>query len=198
MKFLKFIAVLVIVNALYAQVLIAQAAGLTVNKNIFYELTDSVSYNITSCYVTPIEVSTFGPDGNYIDGTTCEVGTQAGNTVQGYIDNYGYGTYKILFTDGGCNSFTECKALWPSPQSYFIISNSEPIGGMIDNAQNGFMQTTGDTVGGNVSFVGDNFVKVFMGGAFALIAGLMNWFVALVMISVIVYFAYRAFRFFRT
>jgi hypothetical protein len=59
------------------------------------------------------------------------------------------------------------------------------------------MTTTGFDVGDVVTWAGDNLIKLFIGSGLAVLYELRGWIVALVIIGAIVYFAYRAFRFFR-
>jgi hypothetical protein len=71
------------------------------------------------------------------------------------------------------------------------------MGDLITDASVGFASTTGFGLGSVVTWTGDNLIKLFIGSGLAILYELRYWIVALVMISVIVYFAYRAFRFFR-
>jgi hypothetical protein len=59
------------------------------------------------------------------------------------------------------------------------------------------MTTTGFEMGDVVTWAGDNLIKLFIGSGLAVLYSLRGWIVALVIIGAIVYFAYRAFRFFR-
>ena len=68
---------------------------------------------------------------------------------------------------------------------------------MLSSATSTFMTTTGFDVGDVVTWAGDNLIKLFIGSGLAVLYELRGWIVALVMIGAIVYFAYRAFRFFR-
>lgn len=71
------------------------------------------------------------------------------------------------------------------------------MGDLVTNASDGFASTTGFTVASVVQWTGDNLITLFIGSGLAVLYELRYWIVALVIISVIVYFAYRAFRFFR-
>ena len=68
---------------------------------------------------------------------------------------------------------------------------------MISAATSSFMTTTGFEVSSIVTWAGDNLIKVFIGSGLAVLYNLRYWIVALIIISAIVYFAYRAFQFFR-
>jgi len=68
---------------------------------------------------------------------------------------------------------------------------------IIDAAQVQFASTTGFTVMSVVQWTGDNLIKLFIGSGLSVLYELRYWIVALVIISVIVFFAYRAFKFFR-
>jgi hypothetical protein len=71
------------------------------------------------------------------------------------------------------------------------------MGDLLANATSTFMTTTGFQVGDVVTWAGDNLIKLFIGSGLAVLYSLRGWIVALVIIGAIVYFAYRAFRFFR-
>lgn len=68
---------------------------------------------------------------------------------------------------------------------------------MIDTATSSFQTTTGFDIASVVTWAGDNLIKLFIGSGLAVLYNLRYWIVALVIIAAIVYFAYRAFRFFR-
>ncbi len=71
------------------------------------------------------------------------------------------------------------------------------MGDLITTASTGFASTTGFSVGSVVTWAGDNLIKLFIGSGLAVLYELRYWIVALVIIAAIVYFAYRAFQFFR-
>lgn len=71
------------------------------------------------------------------------------------------------------------------------------MGDLLSSATSTFMTTTGFNVGEVVTWSGDNLIKLFIGSGLAVLYELRGWIVALVMIGAIIYFAYRAFRFFR-
>lgn len=68
---------------------------------------------------------------------------------------------------------------------------------IINTATTSFQTTTGFSFSDVVSWVGDNLIKLFIGSGIGVLDALKYWIVALVVIGAIVYFAYRAFRFFR-
>jgi hypothetical protein len=71
------------------------------------------------------------------------------------------------------------------------------MGALISTAQEGFASTTGFSVGSVVTWAGDNLIKLFIGSGLTVLYELRYWIVALVVIGACVYFAYRAFGFFR-
>lgn len=71
------------------------------------------------------------------------------------------------------------------------------MGDLITSAESGFASTTGFGISDVVTWSGDNLIKLFIGSGLAVLYNLRYWIVALVVIGAIVYFAYRAFRFFR-
>jgi hypothetical protein len=71
------------------------------------------------------------------------------------------------------------------------------MGGLITTAESGFSSTTGFSVSDVVTWSGDNLIKLFIGSGLSVLYELRYWIVALVIIAAVVYFAYRAFRFFR-
>jgi hypothetical protein len=68
---------------------------------------------------------------------------------------------------------------------------------LIASSSAGFLATTGFNVSDVVTWAGDNLIKLFIGSGLSVLYNLRYWIVALVIISAIVYFAYRAFGFFR-
>lgn len=68
---------------------------------------------------------------------------------------------------------------------------------LITNASTQFASTTGFTIASVVDWSGDNLVKLFIGSGLAVLYELRYWIVALIVISICVYFAYRAFKFMR-
>jgi hypothetical protein len=71
------------------------------------------------------------------------------------------------------------------------------MGDLITSAEAGFASTTGFSVSSVVTWAGDNLIKLVIGSGLAVLYNLRYWIVALVIIGAVVYFAYRAFRFFR-
>ena len=67
----------------------------------------------------------------------------------------------------------------------------------IDAANTGFLAAVGINIADVVSWAGTNLYLLFIGSGLAVLYNLRYWIVALVIISAIVYFAFRAFRFFR-
>lgn len=67
---------------------------------------------------------------------------------------------------------------------------------IIDTASSTFTTTTGFSIASVVSFMSDQ-IKLVLGGGLGVLQALMGWIVALAIIGAIVYFLYRAFRFFR-
>lgn len=68
---------------------------------------------------------------------------------------------------------------------------------IIDAATSTFQSTTGFSFGDVVTWTGDNLIKLFIGSGIGVLDALKGWIISLVVIGAIVYFAYRAFRFFR-
>lgn len=67
---------------------------------------------------------------------------------------------------------------------------------ILATATSTFASTTGVTFTQLVDFMADQ-IKLVFGSGLAVLDALMPWIIALVVISAIVYFLYRAFRFFR-
>jgi hypothetical protein len=78
----------------------------------------------------------------------------------------------------------------------FSIVNP-PYQAMLNDANSGFLGATGFALSDTVTWSGDTLIKLFMGSGLALLYELRWWIMALIMISLLVYFAYRAFRFYR-
>jgi len=71
------------------------------------------------------------------------------------------------------------------------------MGALIDAANAGFASTTGFSVDSVTSWAGDNLIKLFIGSGLAVLYTLRYWIVALIIISLVVYFSFRAYQFFR-
>lgn len=69
---------------------------------------------------------------------------------------------------------------------------------LITAAETGFATTTGFSVESLVTWTSENLIQVFLGSGVALLYNLRYWLAAIVMIAVIIYFAFRFFRFFRS
>lgn len=65
---------------------------------------------------------------------------------------------------------------------------------LINTATSSFQTTTGFSISSVVSWMADNLLKVFLGSGLAVLYEMRYWIVALIIISVIVYFAFRALR----
>lgn len=91
--------------------------------------------------------------------------------------------------------------------SYFASTNDCTNGGgggggvfqgLIDSASSGFASTSGFTMASAVGFVDENLIKLFIGSGMSVLYNLRWWIIAMLVIAGIIYFAFRAFRFFRT
>lgn len=67
---------------------------------------------------------------------------------------------------------------------------------LVGTATSTFETTTGFTFSDVVAWMAD-LLKLVIGSGLGLLDALMGWIIALVVISAIVYFLFRAFRFFR-
>ncbi len=68
---------------------------------------------------------------------------------------------------------------------------------LVANASSTFNTTVGFTPADAVDWTGTNLIKPFIGGGLDLLYELRYWIIALVVLSAIIYFAYRAFRFYK-
>lgn len=68
---------------------------------------------------------------------------------------------------------------------------------LVTDASTGFASTTGFSIADVISWSGDNLIKLFIGSGLAVLYNLRYWIVALIIIAAGVYFAFRAFHFFR-
>lgn len=117
------------------------------------------------------------------------------------------GTYNYVFetdVNADCNGsiggddFATCAVgAWGTGQ--ITIHHTLPPCGIdiVCEALDRFEDTLGFTSASVVQWSGDKLIKPFAGGAFAALYELRLWIVALVVISIIVFFAFRAFRFYR-
>ena len=81
--------------------------------------------------------------------------------------------------------------------SYTADPPPDPLGDEIAAASIGFASTTGFNIQSVIDWSGTNLIKLFIGSGLAVIYYLRYWLVAILIISAIVYFSYRAFRFFK-
>lgn len=68
---------------------------------------------------------------------------------------------------------------------------------LIASAESGFNTTTGFSVASLVAWAGSNLYLLFIGSGVAVLYELRYWIVGLIIIGAIIYFAFRAFGFFR-
>lgn len=120
----------------------------------------------------------------------------------------------IIQANGNCeyfagfpfSTFAESWNNYDTGYGTITISEPEPepepvgvfgFGTMLENADQGFASTTGTTVGASVAWVGDTFIKLFMGSGLALLIELRYWILALIILSCALYFSYRAMQFYK-
>lgn len=110
-------------------------------------------------------------------------------TAQG---NRSYGLSDCMALFGNCNStFSSVFTVAAPPPP------PDPLASMISAADSGFGSTTGFTLTDITSWSSTNLLLLFMGSGLALIYELRYWIAALAVLGAIVYFAYRAMRFFK-
>ena len=68
---------------------------------------------------------------------------------------------------------------------------------LIASSSAGFTDAVGFSLGSAVEWMGENLALVFIGGGVSILYELRYWIVALIALAIVIYFAYRAFRFFR-
>jgi len=76
------------------------------------------------------------------------------------------------------------------------MGTSTTVGSMISSSSESIIGTFGLSITSYVNFMG-TFVKQILGAGLGVLQALMPWIIAVVVISAIIYFLYRAFRFFR-
>ena len=110
------------------------------------------------------------------------------------------GTYKVYMAGSDCSFGVP---LFPDYTSGIYTVTlpppppDPPVEHMINNASSSFNSTIGFNPSQTVSWVGNNMIKPFIGGGVMLLMALKLWIIALVVLSAIIYFAYRAFRFYK-
>jgi hypothetical protein len=135
-------------------------------------------------------------------------GTGNGNndgtyTFQSWVTSGGYGNYGLItvsetFPSPG-SSFATVTFYHadPPPPDPFVQEPAINMYSMIAGAQASMERTTGFNVASTVEWSGNNLFKLFIGSGLAVLLALRGWIVAMVIIGSIIYFAYRAFRFFK-
>ena len=71
------------------------------------------------------------------------------------------------------------------------------MGDLIASSSAEFENTVGFSLSSVVDWMGTNLALPFIGGGVSILYSLRYWIIALVALAIIIYFAYRAFRFFR-
>ncbi len=99
----------------------------------------------------------------------------------------------LAFITGNGMTYTSGTFTYPAPAEE--VSN--PFSGLIDTADSGFTNTTGFSMAAGVGFASDNVIKLFIGSAMSVLYYLRYWILALIIISSIIYFSFRAMVFFR-
>ncbi len=69
------------------------------------------------------------------------------------------------------------------------------MGALITTAEAGFASTTGFSIADLVTWTGTNLLTLFIGTTVAILYELRYWIAALLVISAVIFFAYRALRF---
>lgn len=100
-------------------------------------------------------------------------------------------TYAAGVLEGPSN-FTILEYVTPPPPP----PTGGTFSGMVDKGNTVMASTVGGSVADTVQWTGDSLIKVFIGSGLALLYELRYWIVGLMIISAVVFFAYRAFRFF--
>ncbi len=135
----------------------------------YFEITDSLS--------------------NTYDGATRNVYTDGSDTFILPAGDYVSVVFVCHDHPAGNHDFGDSFTLTPPPPPAFDIE--------LANATSTFSATTGFDISGVITWAGDNLIKLFIGTGLAILYSIRGWLVAMVVIGAIVYFAYRAFRFFR-
>jgi hypothetical protein len=162
---------------------------------------------------TPLDNGNFWGGQRYIDAITFK-NALGGNSA---VDS----NYQFFFNDvyqDYCNGLpiADCAALLTPPQYSFCINIDENynitetaclypqevpqtsgVSSLVSTAAAGYTATVGSSMGSDVSFVGDSFIKIIIGSALAVLLALRYWIVALIIIAAVVYFSFKAFRFFK-
>lgn len=68
---------------------------------------------------------------------------------------------------------------------------------LIASSSASFTDTVGFSLSSVVDWMGAELALPFIGGGVSILYALRYWIIALVALSIVIYFAYRAFRFFR-
>lgn len=106
-------------------------------------------------------------------------------------DCYGGSTdlYSGMLTDTG----------YISSRNYEVIDDIQSAGMAlyIQNSRANFEATTGFNVNGVIAWAGDNLLRPIIGMVFLYLYGLRFWLIVLITFSALIYFTYRAFRFYK-
>lgn len=111
------------------------------------------------------------------------------------------GTYPQPVSYLGETGYGITLGTWTSPTPTVVLSTC-PSGTTtfednISAAYSVYNDTVGTSIGSTTQWATTNLLALFMGSGLALLYYLRSWIVALIIIAAIIYFSYRAFRFFR-
>lgn len=97
-------------------------------------------------------------------------------------------------TDPEANNYNPLATIDDASCTYDAPIN--PIWGIIDEGDNVMETVTGENMGANVQYAGDNFYKPIYGSSLAILYNLRYWIVAIIIMWIIVSFILASFRYF--
>jgi hypothetical protein len=204
-KIMRYIAILSLVffsNTAFAYGTVTVSPTNFTQTSIF-----TPNFNVTSNDWTNIKAIMFYPNGQatlayasgddigqemvfYCDGLICPSGTYHMLVIDSTMEslncvNINYPTPPNIPTYAGCKASAEYAG------QDLVLTVGGGISDWVNSASDGFSTTTGFSIAAGVGFVGDNFIKLFMGSGLSVLYNLRYWILALVIIFLIVFFIKR-------
>jgi hypothetical protein len=136
----------------------------------------TTNYTVLTLYTMPISFSTFYTPDVYYPINFKDIVL---DTYDSSDCGLGYNGTVFLEGDGNSTIFT----MQTAPTNGFI--------GILNSGETVFQNTTGATMGATVAWAGDSFIKIILGSGLAVLLALRYWIVALIIISLVVYFSYK-------
>ncbi len=158
------------------------AAGTVTSGTVNYTLTYTAGSHGSISGTSPQTVAAGG------NGTAVTAVPDSGYNFTSWSDSSTQNPRTDTSVSGNVSVTASFSAIPPAPN---------PIGDDLAAAQAGFASTTGFNISSLITWSGTNLITVFVGSGLGLLLHLRYWIVALLIVAGVIYFSFRAFRFYR-